>query len=174
MIPRRSPVTSDPNLGEVMDAYLDWEQQDALVCMWLLSTISVSLLPKLVDCTHAWQVWTKVHRYFAAQLTTKARQLRSELRRLSKGNLTIDAFMARVREINESLISVGDPVPLRNLIEIVLDALPEEYDSIVAAVNSKEDLSTLEDLESSLLAHESRLEKHRKSILTELASVNLT
>ncbi|KAI5388910.1 hypothetical protein KIW84_074533, partial [Lathyrus oleraceus] len=31
-----------------------------------------------------------------------------------------------------------------------------------------------EDLESSLLAHESRLEKHRKAILTEPASVNLT
>lgn len=46
--------------------------------------------------------------------------------------------MVRVHEISESLISIGDPVPLRNLIEIVLDALPEEYDSIVAAVNSKE------------------------------------
>ena len=174
VIPQRSPVTSDPNLSEVTDAYLDWEQQDALVCTWLLSTISDSLLPKLVDYTHAWQVWTEVHRYFAVQLTTKARQLRSELRRLSKGNLNIEAFMARVREINDSLISVGDPVPMRNLIEIVLDALPEEYDSIVAAANSKEDLSTLEDLESSLLAHESRLEKHRKAFLTDPASVNLT
>ena len=82
--------------------------------------------------------------------------------------------MERVREINESLISIGDPVPLRNLIEIVLDALPEEYDPIVAAVNSKEDLSSLVELESCLLAHESRLEKHRKAILTEPVSVNLT
>lgn len=146
VIPHRSPSTSDPNLSEVNDAYLDWEQQDALICTWLLSTISDSLLPKLVDCTHAWQVWTEVHRYFATLLTTKARQLRSELRRLSKGPLTIESFMERVREINESLISIGDPVPLRNLIEIVLDALPEEYDPIVAVVNSKEDLSSLANL----------------------------
>lgn len=173
VIPHRSPSTSDPNLSEVNDAYLDWEQQYALVCKWLLSTISDSLLPKLVDCTHAWQVWTEVHRYFATLLTTKARQLRSELCRLSKGTLTIESFMECVREINESLISIGDPVPLRNLIEIVLDALPEEYDPIVAAVNSKEDLSSLVELESCLLAHESRLEKHRKAILTEPVSVNL-
>lgn len=82
--------------------------------------------------------------------------------------------MVRVREISEPLVSIGDLVPLRNLIEIVLDALPEEYDSIVAAVNSKEELSSLDELESSLLAHESRLEMHRKAVTVEPATVNLT
>lgn len=73
-----------------------------------------------------------------------------------------------------SLISVGDPVPLRNLTEIVLDALPEEYVPIVTAVNSKEDLCSLDEIESCLLARESRLEKNRKSVLTKPVSVNLT
>lgn len=82
--------------------------------------------------------------------------------------------MVRVREISESLISVGDLVPLRNLIKIVLDALPEEYDPIVVAVNSKEDLGSLDELESCILVHESRLEKHRKAVLTEPVLVNLT
>lgn len=72
------------------------------------------------------------------------------------------------------MVSIGDPVPLRNLIEVVLDALPEEYDPIVVAMNSKEDLCSLDELESSLLAHESRLEKNRKVVLTEPVSVNLT
>lgn len=82
--------------------------------------------------------------------------------------------MIRVRETSESLISIGDPVPLRNLIEIVLDGLPEAYDPIVAAVISKEDLCSLDELESSVLAHESRFEKNRKSVIIELVSVNLT
>lgn len=168
-----SPSPSDPASHS---AFLEWEQQDALICTWLLSTISDALLPKLVDCKHAWQVWTEVHRYFDVLLSTKARQLRSELRRLTKGSLTITELMTRSRDISESLTSIGDPVPLRNLIEIVLDSLPEDYDSIVAAVNSKDDVSSLEELESSLLAHESRLEKHRKAAITEpaTATVNLT
>lgn len=172
-VPPRFISNSGPTHTVESDAYLDWEQQDALISTWLLSTISDSLLPKLVDCKHSWQIWTEVHRYFATLLTTKARQLRSDLRHLSKGALTIEAFMLRVRDLSESLISVGDPVPLRNLIEIVLDALPEEYDSIVAAINSKEELSSLDELEACLLAHESRLDKHRKAILTEPVSVNL-
>lgn len=157
VIPQRSPFNPDSAPHDTNSAYLDWEQQDALICTWLLSTISDSLLPKLVDCKHSWQVWTEVHRYFNTLLSTKARQLRSELRRLTKGSLTISELMVRVREISESLISIGDPVPLRNLIEIVLDALPEEFDSIVAVVNSKEEPGSLDELESSLLAHESRL-----------------
>lgn len=86
----------------------------------------------------------------------------------------IEEFKVRVREINDSLILVGDRVPLRNLIEIMLDALPEEYDPIVVAVNGKEDLGSLNELESCLLAHESRLKKHRKVVLTEPVSVNFT
>lgn len=92
----------------------------------------------------------------------------------SHKRITHDQRTHRVREISESLTSIGDHVPLRNLIEIVLDALPEEYDSIIAAVNSKEEVSSLEELESSLLAHESRLEKHRKAVITEPATANLT
>ncbi|KAI5437576.1 hypothetical protein KIW84_023624 [Lathyrus oleraceus] len=82
--------------------------------------------------------------------------------------------MVRVREISESLISVRDFVPLRNLIEIMLNALSEEYDPIVTTVNNKEDLGYLNKLESCLLAHELRLQKHRKAVLTKPVSVNLT
>lgn len=81
--------------------------------------------------------------------------------------------MIRVRDISEYLVSIGDPIPQRNLIEIVFDALPEEYDPIVVAMNNKDDLRTIEELESSLLAHESRLEKNRKAVVTEPILVNL-
>lgn len=174
LVPPRSTPGVDPVTGDVNPEFLDWEQQDALICTWLLSTISDSLLPKLVDCTYSWQMWSEVHRYFNTLLTTKARQLRSELRNLTKGSRTITEFVVRVREISESLVSIGDHVPHCNLIEVVLDALPEEYNPIVAAMNSKEDLCSLDELESSLLAHESRIEKNRKVVLTESVTVNLT
>lgn len=72
-----------------------------------------------------------------------------------KESRMIAEFIVRVHEINESLVSIGDLVPLRNLIEFVLDALPEEYNPILALMNSKEDLCSLDELESSLLTHES-------------------
>ncbi|KAI5411364.1 variant 2, Mitochondrial intermediate peptidase [Lathyrus oleraceus] len=59
-IPQQFPSSSDSVLNVANSAYLDWEQQDTLICTWLLSTISDSLLPKLVDCRHSWQHWKVV------------------------------------------------------------------------------------------------------------------
>ncbi|MCI37751.1 hypothetical protein A2U01_0058977, partial [Trifolium medium] len=58
-------------------------------------------------------------------------------------------------------------------IEIVLDALPEDYDSVVAAVASKSLPVSLDELESHLLAHESRLDKNKKRNQLDTATVNL-
>ncbi|GAU28846.1 hypothetical protein TSUD_21830 [Trifolium subterraneum] len=173
IVPEQFLSDADRTTGTVNPLYQAWENQDALVCTWLLSTISDSLLAKVVDYTYSSEVWDEIHRHFETLLNTKARQLRSELRTLSKGDRKIEEFIQRVRVINESLISIGDPVPHRNLIEIVLDALPEEYDSVVAAVASNASSVSLDELESHLLGHESRLEKNKKQSQLDAATVNL-
>lgn len=55
------------------------------------------------------------------------------------------------------------------LIEIVLEALPEDYNLVVVFVSSKEDLCSLDELESFLLARVMCLEKNKRP----LAVVNL-
>ncbi|GAU26774.1 hypothetical protein TSUD_317720 [Trifolium subterraneum] len=139
VIPEKFLTNEDRIAGTINPLHQQWEKHDALICTWLLSTISDShtLLSKVVDLTFSWQVWNEIHCHFDTLLTTKARQLRPELRTLSKGDRTVAEFIQRVRVINESLISVDDHVPLRNLIEVVLDALLEDYDSVVAAISSK-------------------------------------
>lgn len=51
---------------------------------------------------------------------------------------------------------------------------PEEYDPIVYAMKSKEDLCLLDELGSSLLTHESYLEKNGKVFIIEHVFLNLT
>ena len=133
-----------------------------------------SILTKVVDCHYSWQVWEAIHKHFRTLLSTKARQLRSELRSLSKGSRTIEEFVCHVREITDSLASLGDSIPHHNLVEIVLEALLEEYDPIVAAINSKDVPCSLDEIESHLLAHETRLEKNKKILVPDSTSINLT
>jgi len=71
-------------------------------------------------------------------------------------------------------LSIGDPVPHRDLIETVLEALPEEFDPIVATVNSQSEVISLDELESRLLTQEARNEKFKKALVGDTASVNLT
>jgi hypothetical protein len=129
-------------------AYTEWEEQDSLLCTWILSKISPSLLSRFVRLCQAWQVWEEVHLCCSTQMKTKSTQLRSELRNISKGSRTITEFIARVRTISESLMSIGDPVSHRDLIELVLEALPEEVNPVVVSVNSHDVLISLDELES--------------------------
>lgn len=112
-----------------------------------------NLFSRVVDCTYSWHIWDEIHKYFHNLLSTKARQLRSKLRLLTKGNRTVDEFMLRVHAISDSLLSLRDPIPHCNLVETMLEALPKEFDSVVVAVNSKSDLCSLDELESLLLEH---------------------
>jgi predicted CopG family antitoxin len=54
-----------------------------------------------------------------------------------KGSRSISEFIARIRTISESLMSIGDPMSHHDLIEVVHEALPEEFNPIVASINSK-------------------------------------
>lgn len=160
--------------GTENPAYTEWEEQDSLLCTWILSTISPSLLSRFVLLRFSHQVWDEIHSYCYTQMKTRSCQLRSELRSITKGSRTVAEFIARVRTISESLASIGDPVSHRDLIETVLEALPGEYNAIVASVNSKSEVISLDELESQLLTQESRNEKFKKAAVTEPVSVNLT
>lgn len=165
---------ADRESGTENPAYTDWEEQDSLLCTWILSTISPSLLSRFVRLRHSWQVWDEIHSYCFTQMRTRSRQLRSELRAITKGSRSIAEFIARIRTISESLMSIGDPVSHRDLIEVVLEALPEEFNPIVASVNSQSEIITLDELESQLLTQEARNEKFKKALITDSVAVNLT
>jgi len=71
-------------------------------------------------------------------------------------------------------MSIGDPISHRDLIELVLEALPEEFNPVVVSVNSHDVLISLDELESQLLTLEARNEKFKKALISDPASVNLT
>lgn len=41
-----------------------WEVQDHMLLVWLQSTLSKSVLPRVLGSNHLNQVWEKIHKYF--------------------------------------------------------------------------------------------------------------
>lgn len=70
-------------------------------------------------------------------------------------------------------MSIGGLVLHRNQIELILEELAYDFDSIVDAINSKSEFISLDELESLLLNQEARVEKSKKDVV-EMMSVNLT
>lgn len=48
----------------VSEEYEAWIVQDQTLCMWLLSTISKSVLPRVLSRKHAYEAWGKFHKHF--------------------------------------------------------------------------------------------------------------
>lgn len=113
-----------------------------------------SLLPSVIGCRHTWQLRDRIHQNFHSKVKAQARQLRTELRTLKKGTNTVTEFLDKVKAISDSLMSIGEIVTTIEQLDVILEGLPSEYESLVILINSKVDWFDFDEIKALLLAHE--------------------
>ena len=67
--------------------------------------------------------------------------------------------------IQNIIDNVGAPISIKDYIEIVLDGLPEKYNSFIRSITSRLDSYTIDGIETFLLVKEERLEKYKSLTL---------
>ncbi|CAI8596383.1 unnamed protein product [Vicia faba] len=125
-IPVKFKTDQSRILNKIFDEYEVWIVQDQALFIWLLSTISEFVLPRVLSCKHSYEVWDRIHKFFNAQMRARVRQLRVELKTTKKGNLSITEFVLRIKAIMSSLLAVGDSISEKDQIDSILNGLPEE------------------------------------------------
>lgn len=173
-IPPRFLTEADRDSGNVNSAYTAWEQQDQMLLSWLQSSLSSSILARVLGSVHSYEVWEKIHSYFQHQTRAKARQLRTELRHLSLDDMSVEDFLAKVKSIVDSLASVRDPVSPKEHLDVILEGLTQEYDSVINVIEREFIPMPIEQAEALILAQELRLKKYRKAASSSAATINLT
>lgn len=73
----------------------------------------------------------------------------------------------------DALSSIGDPATLCEYMDSILEGLPQEYDIVIALIESCLKDITVEEAEGLILVHELRLQKYRKKLLWTLHSLPL-
>src|ERR1044072_553459 len=79
-IPPRFLTEEDRVAADENPAYTAWIQQDSALFTWLLSSLSESVLPTVVNCTRSWQIWSEILGFFQAQAQAQSTMLRTELK----------------------------------------------------------------------------------------------
>jgi histone deacetylase 1/2 len=159
--------------GKNSDAYQKWLVRDQTLFTWLLSTLSESVLPRVLSCRHAHEVWDKIHKYFNSVLKSRAGQLRSELKNSKKLARSVNEYLLRIKTIINSLVAVGDIVSEQEHVDAILEGLPEEFNSFVMMIYSRFESPTVEDVEALLLLQEVQFEKFKQELSNHSASANL-
>lgn len=70
-------------------------------------------------------VWDALASSSAFQAQAHAMELHSELRTITKGNLTITDYLQRVKKIADNLAAIGQQVPKMNLFLVSWEALDQ-------------------------------------------------
>lgn len=59
-------------------------------------------------------------------------------------------------------MSIGDHIPYHILIDLVLEALPLDFDPIIVVLNTRSEFAYLNELKSLLITQETHVDKFKK------------
>ncbi|GAU26016.1 hypothetical protein TSUD_64040 [Trifolium subterraneum] len=172
-IPLQFATVNDRIEGNTSEEYRKWLFKDQTLFTWLLSTISDSVLPRVLHCKHSHEVWDKIHKYFNSVLKSRIRQLRSELKNTKKLARSVSEYLLRIKSIVNSLIAMSEVVSEQEQVDAILDGLPEDFNSFVMMVYSRFDTPTVEDIEGLLMLQEAQFEKFRQELANPNVSANV-
>ncbi|CAJ2646763.1 unnamed protein product [Trifolium pratense] len=172
-IPLQYSSVTDRLDGKNSEEYQKWLFKDQTLFTWLLSTISDGVLPRVLNCKHAHEVWESIHKYFNSVLKSRARQLRPELKNTKKLSRSVNEYILRIKTIVNSLIVVGDIVSEREQVDAILEGLPEEFNPFVMMVYSRFETPVVEEVEALLLLQEAQFEKFRQELANPSVSTNI-
>lgn len=103
--------TESDHIDNIMcEGYESWIVQDQSFLAWLLLMISKLVLPRLLSCNHAYEVWDKVHKHFNSQMKASVHQLREELKMIKKGIRSNSEYVLHVCAIIYLIMAIGDPI----------------------------------------------------------------
>lgn len=110
IIPMKYATEFDREIDLPTDDFQRWLVQDQMLFTWILSSLSDSILPRVIGCKHSYQLWETIHKHFQSMMKAKVRQLRSELKTTKKGSRSISEYVLRIKCIADLLIASGESI----------------------------------------------------------------
>ncbi|KAE8682349.1 hypothetical protein F3Y22_tig00111254pilonHSYRG00131 [Hibiscus syriacus] len=133
------------------EEYVAYKEQDCALASWLLASISPSILPGLVRCKSAFDIWQKLEQKSSISSTTRIMHLHCSLKSLRKRDHTMREYLDQIQAICDNLAICGHPLSETVHISAILSGLPPEYESVVAVITSSHQPYKLDGVCSVLL-----------------------
>ena len=97
IVPPRYLTEDDHIADRVNLEYETWEVQDQMLLVWLQSTLSKSVLSRVLGSNYSYQVWDEIHEYFSLHIKSRVRQLRSTMHAVSLDGKSIEEYLCKIK-----------------------------------------------------------------------------
>ncbi|KAK6151173.1 hypothetical protein DH2020_016105 [Rehmannia glutinosa] len=132
-----SPSTSDGSDLCLNPDYVSWMRKDQYLLSWMLSSIRESMLGHVNRCSTAAEVWFVFDKLFQSQSKARALQLRFMLQTLKKGDLSVDAYILKMKSLADDLNSAGHIIGDDELVLYILGGLGTDYEYVVVNLTTR-------------------------------------
>ena len=147
-----------------------------MLLVWLQSTLSKSILLRVLGSNHSYQVWEKIHQYFSLHTKSRARQLRTAMRIVTLDSKSIYEYLCNIKGYVDELAGVRVLVRHEQYVDAFLEGLPSDYVSIISVIESKKRTPpSIAEIKALLYGHETCLTRYnRDAQVISSASLNYT
>ncbi|KAK1601065.1 hypothetical protein QYE76_016639 [Lolium multiflorum] len=139
--------------------FLRWYQQDQLVLIALLGSMSEDLVGQMTQLTTSAAVWASLHAMFSSQNRARLMQIRFQLSNTRKKDLTAAEYFNRMKALADSMAAIGVPLKEDEVLGYMLAGLGPEYEPLVVSLTTRADSVSLDSFYAYLVGAELRLEQ---------------
>ena len=122
------------NLQVLNPAYTLWNTIDAHLLSYITATLSPSIFTTVIHCQSSHEVWTTLATRFTSLSRSHIHQLKTKLSKITKKGGTMEDYLNHFKVIADQLALVSSPVEDEDLILLILNGLPDEYNALKTTV----------------------------------------
>jgi len=150
-------ISTTENSNEPNPNFAAWKRQDKLLFSSLLGSLAVAVQPIVARSTTSREIWETLHRTYGKPTRGHVKQIKQQLKQISKGNKTINDYMRSIIDKSDQLALLGAPYDHEDLLDIITDGLGEDYRAITEMVNGRDTPISIDELHEKLINRENTL-----------------
>ena len=128
----------------------EWLKVDSVVKSWIFLTCSDVIIKRLVKANPrtALDAWSFLEKIFLDNKRTKTIALRGELRVLDMGDLTVDAYFAKIESIATLLCDLGSPMDDEDIVTYTMNGLSDRFAHLSSSIAHRDPFPDLDTVRS--------------------------
>jgi len=120
------PLLENPTQQQIQ-ANKTWHEKERKVLYWLFVSVSDSMIVHIQDAKSPKQAWDTLVKMYSTNTQARKMQLKQELHNLQKSKMNFNDYSTKVKNLANTLTSIGAPVDDEDLVAVTLNGLGKDY-----------------------------------------------
>ncbi|KAG6780109.1 hypothetical protein POTOM_016521 [Populus tomentosa] len=156
--------TDNPTTQTLNPEYHTWIHQDQLILDAIIESITLTIILFIACATTTCEAWNIVAATYVTPSQGRIKQVKVNLKSLTKSTLSITDFLQSVKARADELAVLGASVDNEDLTDKILEELGDDYKELVRAMQVRDNAISFDELHEKLLMFEASLQATHKGI----------